>query len=176
MGLLDFIEEAAELAVSLKWIENLEESMAASARTLLLPDFFRVAVLVADADGSFKVEKSDAILALSAVAMHGSGALGWFAAGDAQTPDAIERRESDLADMHVVLNKMRPDASVERLGAPVFLSMMASLSETPILEDTINALYRFAEVVAKSDGPITTSEETVLRQIWEKLHQEPSEE
>ena len=55
--------------------------------------------------------------------------------------------------------------------------MMALFRDDPaIVDSTINAIYRFAEVVAKSDGTVTESEKTALRQIWDGLHQNPTEE
>lgn len=58
----------------------------------------------------------------------------------------------------------------DRLMLPSVLNQYDQEKQTNYLNDAVNAIYRFAQVVVKADGNISMQEMDALSQIWQLLH------
>jgi SpoVK/Ycf46/Vps4 family AAA+-type ATPase len=58
----------------------------------------------------------------------------------------------------------------DRLMLPSVLSQYDQEKHANYLNDAVNAIYRFAQVVVKADGNISMQEMDALSQIWQLLH------
>lgn len=61
-------------------------------------------------------------------------------------------------------------ATETTLALPSILNKHDEEKGTRLLDATVNALYRFAQVIVKADGQITMEEMAALSQVWQMLH------
>ena len=60
--------------------------------------------------------------------------------------------------------------SPETLVLPTLLNRHDETHGTRLLDTSVNALYRFAQVIVKADGTVTLEEMNALAQVWKLLH------
>jgi len=78
--------------------------------------------------------------------------------------------------MRLLLELIDQNAEKQTLQLPSVLEKIDQENKTNFKEKTINALYRFAQIVVKSDDLITMSDLDALSQIWRELHNSTSTE
>ncbi|MFM7424090.1 MAG: AAA family ATPase [Elainella sp.] len=61
----------------------------------------------------------------------------------------------------------------EALLLPAVLNRLDEETANSYLNSTVNAIYKFAQAVVKSDGAITMQEMEALSQVWQLLHSYP---
>lgn len=72
--------------------------------------------------------------------------------------------------VRVLLELKDQIAPENELALPSVLNKHDEEKATRLLESTMNAIYRFAQVVVKADGQITMEEISALSQVWQMLH------
>jgi AAA+ superfamily predicted ATPase len=66
-----------------------------------------------------------------------------------------------------------PATSPDALLLPAVLNRLDEETANSYLNPTVNAIYKFAQIVVKSDGAITMQEMEALSQVWQLLHNYP---
>ena len=72
--------------------------------------------------------------------------------------------------LQILLEMTGGESQEDNLMLPSVLSQYDQEKQTSYLNDAVNAIYRFAQVVVKADGNISMQEMDALSQIWQLLH------
>ncbi len=72
--------------------------------------------------------------------------------------------------LQILLEMTGGESQADNLMLPSVLSQYDQEKQTSYLNDAVNAIYRFAQVVVKADGNISMQEMDALSQIWQLLH------
>ncbi|MDX2241292.1 MAG: AAA family ATPase [Leptolyngbyaceae cyanobacterium bins.302] len=72
--------------------------------------------------------------------------------------------------VQVLLELRGAIANANTLALPALLNQQDEEKGTRWLEPTVNAMYRFAQVIVKADGQISMEEMAALSQVWQMLH------
>lgn len=72
--------------------------------------------------------------------------------------------------VRILQNLKNQFGSAETLVLPGLLNRHDEAQGTRLLDTTVNALYRFAQVIVKADGTVTLEEMNALAQVWKLLH------
>jgi SpoVK/Ycf46/Vps4 family AAA+-type ATPase len=80
------------------------------------------------------------------------------------------RTEYEKFTVKTLLELTSNQAEAEQLVLPTLLNQLDEKQGKNFLVKTQNAIYRFAQVVIKADGQITSAEMAALALIWQKLH------
>jgi len=72
--------------------------------------------------------------------------------------------------MRVLLDLKGAIADEKSLTLPSVLNRHDEQKGTRLLSTTVNAMYRFAQVIVKADGQISMEEMSALSQVWQMLH------
>jgi SpoVK/Ycf46/Vps4 family AAA+-type ATPase len=80
------------------------------------------------------------------------------------------RAEYEKFTIKTLLDLTNQPSETEQLVLPSLLNQIDEKQGTNLLGKTVNAIYRFAQVVLKADGKVTTQEMDALAIIWKQLH------
>ena len=80
------------------------------------------------------------------------------------------RRDYQKLTLKILLDLTGGAQQDDRLLLPSVLNQLDQEKGTNYLGDVINAIYKFAQVVAKADGTISLQDMDALSQIWQLLH------
>lgn len=72
--------------------------------------------------------------------------------------------------LRIILELTADSAQAEQLMLPSLLKKLDEERRTNYLEQVVNAVYKFAQVVVKADGDVTMQDMDALSQIWQLLH------
>ncbi|MEB3355606.1 MAG: AAA family ATPase [Synechococcales bacterium] len=70
----------------------------------------------------------------------------------------------------LTLTEDKPETKLDYLVLPAILNRIDERNGTNCLERTVNALYRFTQVIIKIDDQVSPQEIEALAQIWKMLH------
>jgi Holliday junction resolvasome RuvABC ATP-dependent DNA helicase subunit len=80
------------------------------------------------------------------------------------------RTQYEKETLKILLDLTKDSSQDNILFLPSFLNKVDEEKGTDFLSKTVNALYRFAQVIVKADGTITMQEMDALSIIWKELH------
>ena len=80
------------------------------------------------------------------------------------------RREYQKLTLKILLDLTGGAQPDDRLLLPSVLNQLDQEKGTNYLGEVVNAIYKFAQVVAKADGTISLQDMDALSQIWQLLH------
>lgn len=72
--------------------------------------------------------------------------------------------------LRIILDLTAEPTQAEKLVLPSLLKRLDEERHTNYLEQVVNAIYKFAQVVTKADGNVTMHDMDALSQIWQWLH------
>lgn len=81
-----------------------------------------------------------------------------------------EARQKSEKETLKILLELTGKNHQDQLALPSVLNQWDEQKGTNYLDKAVNAIYRFAQVIVKSDGRVTTPEMEALAQIWKLLH------
>ncbi|MGF1499384.1 MAG: AAA family ATPase, partial [Elainellaceae cyanobacterium] len=86
--------------------------------------------------------------------------------------DSATRREHEKKTLKILLTltENKTDAELDYLVLPAILNRIDERNGSNCLERTVNALYRFSQVIIKIDDQVSPQEIEALSQIWQMLH------
>ncbi|MFC1799282.1 AAA family ATPase [Candidatus Eisenbacteria bacterium] len=173
MGISDFLDEAHSLADALAWVDRYEPFVAGKVREGLASDFARIIVLATDARGELSPTEWDAIKALLPVVFAGKGMIETLEVLDSVGPGHPweAQKKKGEASIMTLIEDTRQSRGPGRFLIPDLIRELSDAGSDITLDATLNAMYRFAQVIVKSDGTVTETEEAALKRIWTELHQ-----
>lgn len=80
------------------------------------------------------------------------------------------RQTTEKEAIKILLNLTNNNAQGDRLDLPAMLNQFDEEKGTNYLDKTVNAIYRFAQVIVKADGRVTIQDMEALSLIWKMLH------
>lgn len=83
---------------------------------------------------------------------------------------STERTQSEKFTLQLLLDYTKSYASLDQLVLPSILNKLDEESRSRFLESTVNAIYKFAQVIVKADGDVSMQEMEALSRIWQLLH------
>jgi AAA+ superfamily predicted ATPase len=81
-----------------------------------------------------------------------------------------ERLKYQKITLQILLDLTKDQQQPDQLSLPSILNRLDEEKGTNYLADATNAIYKFAQVVAKADGIITMQEMEALSLVWQLLH------
>jgi hypothetical protein len=157
-------QEASSLHKSLKPILELDDRIA----DLLLVDLARVMQICGKASGEITSAELLAYLMLYALVKDDKDKLN-VALNSWEFSDA-ERIKAEKLTVEILLDLTKGQPDPPQLVVPSLLNRLDEEKGTRYLEQTIHAIYKFAQVVVKADGDVSMQEMEALSQIWQMLH------
>jgi Holliday junction resolvasome RuvABC ATP-dependent DNA helicase subunit len=82
--------------------------------------------------------------------------------------DARQKYEKETVKILLELTAQKPQ--VAQLALPSVLNKLDEEKGSNYLDKTVNAIYRFAQIVVKADGKVTIQDMDSLSSIWRLLH------
>ncbi len=79
-----------------------------------------------------------------------------------------KQQDTQKAALKIILELVRGRSN--NLVLPYVLNQFDEQQGTNFLDKTVNALYRFAQMIVKADGQVTMKEMDTLAVIWKQLH------
>lgn len=80
------------------------------------------------------------------------------------------RRQYEKQTLQLLLEQVKDSGNKESLSLPARLNRLDEDRGTNLLGKTVNAIYRFAQVIVKADGHVSMQELDALSTIWQLLH------
>lgn len=157
-------QEASVLHKSLKPILELDDRLA----DLLLVDLARVMQICGKASGEITSGELLAYLMVYALIKDDQEKLN--AAQNGWEFSDAERIKYEKLTVKILLDLTQNQPDTNYLVVPSLLNKLDEEKGTRYLEQTINAIYKFAQVVVKADGDVSMQEMEALSQIWQMLH------
>jgi hypothetical protein len=157
-------QEASLLHKSLKPILELDDRIA----DLLLVDLARVMQICGKANGEITSAELLAYLMTYALIKDDKEKLN-VALNSWEFSDA-ERIKAEKLTVEILLDLTKGQPDPPRLVIPSLLNQLDAEKGTKHVEQTIHAIYKFAQVVVKADGDVSMQEMEALSQIWQMLH------
>lgn len=81
-----------------------------------------------------------------------------------------DRLKAEKEILRILLDLVGANSQAEQLALPSVLNKLDEDRGSNYLDKTVNAFYRFAQVIVKADGRVTLQEMEALSQIWKLLH------
>jgi SpoVK/Ycf46/Vps4 family AAA+-type ATPase len=81
-----------------------------------------------------------------------------------------ERLKYQKVAIQILLDLTGGDQQTDQLALPSILNKLDEEKGTEHLGHAVNAIYKFAQVIAKADGVVTMQEMEALSQVWQLLH------
>jgi SpoVK/Ycf46/Vps4 family AAA+-type ATPase len=81
-----------------------------------------------------------------------------------------ERLKYQKITIQILLDLTGGDQQTDQLALPSILNKLDEEKGTEYLGHAVNAIYKFAQVIAKADGVVTMQEMEALSQVWQLLH------
>jgi SpoVK/Ycf46/Vps4 family AAA+-type ATPase len=81
-----------------------------------------------------------------------------------------DRQIAEKETLKVLLELTNGSGQIDQLELPSVLNQLDEEKRTNYLSQTVNAIYRFAQVAVKADGTITLQEMEALSKVWQLLH------
>ncbi len=82
----------------------------------------------------------------------------------------LDRRDTEKSALKTILGLIQGNVQPDSLALPFVLNQWDERNGTNVLDKTVNALYRFAQVIVKANGQPSLPEMDALAVIWKKLH------
>ncbi|WP_416674674.1 AAA family ATPase [Egbenema bharatensis] len=82
-----------------------------------------------------------------------------------------ERIKAEKLTVEILLDLTKGQPDPPQLVIPSLLNKLDEEKGTKYLEQTVHAIYKFAQVVVKADGDVSMQEMEALSQVWQLLHQ-----
>ncbi len=137
---------------------------------LVLNDLAKIVRICGRADGKIVADQLLAFLLVESLVRQDSDTLN-FAVNrcdySLQTQRDYEKRAIATL-LRITQNK--PERELNHLELPSILNRLDEKYGTNCLERTINAYYRFAQVIVKIDAQVTPAEIDALSSVWAMLH------
>ena len=164
-------QEAESLYQTLKPLLAVEAKLG----DLILTDLAKIVRICGRSNGEISANELLAYLTLYALIKQDSEKLNVaFNTWDFSDADRLKYQKISLQIL-LDATKGRDSASqntsqAEQLWLPTVLNLLDQEQSSAYLNPTVNAIYRFAQAVVKSDGAITMQEMDALSQVWQLLH------
>jgi len=81
-----------------------------------------------------------------------------------------ERLKYQKITIQILLDLTGGDQQTDQLALPSILNKLDEEKGTEYLGHAVNAIYKFAQVLTKTDGVVTMQEMEALSQVWQLLH------
>jgi AAA+ superfamily predicted ATPase/uncharacterized protein YerC len=81
-----------------------------------------------------------------------------------------ERLKYQKTTIQILLDLTGGEQQTDQLSLPSILDKLDEEKGTEYLGHAVNAIYKFAQVIAKADGVVTMQEMEALSQVWQLLH------
>ncbi|MBW4465785.1 MAG: AAA family ATPase [Pegethrix bostrychoides GSE-TBD4-15B] len=164
-------QEAERLYQTLKPLLAVEPKFG----DLILTDLAKIVRICGRSNGEISANELLAYLSLYALIKQDSAMLNAaFNAWDFSDADRLKYQKISLQILLDITKGQQGDASqLEQLWLPAVLNQYDQEKSSSYLNPSVNAIYKFAQSVVKSDGAITMQEMEALSQVWQLLHHYP---
>lgn len=164
-------QEAETLYRSLKPLLSLDAKFA----DLVLTDLAKIVRICGRSNGEITANELLAYLAIYALVKQDSEKLNVvFNTWDFSEADRLKYQKLTLQILLDITKGQQTDATqanqLEQLMLPAVLNKLDEEKATSYLNSTVNAIYKFAQAVVKSDGTISMQEMDALSHVWQRLH------
>lgn len=134
---------------------------------LILVDLAKVVQICGRSNGEISSEELLAYLVVYALIKKDKEKLN--AALNSWEFSEAERAKYEKITLQILLD-LTQNQLPDQLTLPSILNKLDEERGTPYLNDAVNALYKFAQVIVKADGTISMQEMEALSHIWQMLH------
>lgn len=160
-------QEADSLYQSLKPLLSLDVKFA----DLILTDLAKIVRICGRSNGEITANELLAYLSIYALIKQDAEKLdAAFNAWDFSEAERLKYQKITLQILLDVTKGQSTSGQLEELLLPAVLNKLDEEKGTNYLNIAVNAIYKFAQVVVKSDGTITMQEMEALSQVWQRLH------
>lgn len=163
-------QEAESLYQSFKPLLDLDAKFA----DLILTDLAKIVRLCGRSNGEITANELLAYLTLYALVKQDAEKLNVvFKTWDFSEADRLKYQKITLQILLDITCEQSSSAQLDQLMLPAVLNKLDEEKGTNYLNPTVNAIYKFAQAVVKSDGTITLPEMEAISQVWQILHNYP---
>ncbi len=164
-------QEAEMLYQSLKPLVELDGRLA----DLILTDLAKIVRICGRSNREITANELLAYLTVYALIKQDRELLNAaFNAWDFSDADRIKYQKITLQILlDVTKGQSGNNAQLDDLMLPAVLNKLDEEKGTNYLSQSVNAIYKFSQVVIKSDGTVTMQEMEALSQVWQRLHNYP---
>lgn len=163
-------QEAEGLYQSLKPLIDLDPKFA----DLILTDLAKIVRICGRSNGEITTNELLAYLTLYALVKQDAEKLNVvFKTWDFSEADRLKYQKLTLQILLDITREQSNSAQLDQLMLPAVLNKLDEEKGTNSLNPSINAIYKFAQAVVKSDGTISLQEMEAISQVWQILHNYP---
>lgn len=139
---------------------------------LILTDLAKIITICGRSNGEISANELLAYLTLYALIKQDSDKLNAaFKIWDFSDAERLKYQKISLKILLDITKGQSGDPSqLEQLWLPTVLNQFDQEKASGYLNPIVNAIYKFAQAVVKSDGAITMQEMEALSQVWQLLH------
>lgn len=161
-------QEAESLYQSLKPLLSLDPKFA----DLILTDLAKIVRICGRSNGEITANELLAYLAIYAlVKQDGEKLNAAFKTWDFSEADRLKYQKLTLQILLDITKGQQANATqLDQLMLPAVLNKLDEEKATSYLNNAVNAIYKFAQAVVKSDGTISMQEMEALSHVWQHLH------